>query len=673
MRLLVTRPKEDAASLVTLLKEKGHEAVLFPLLKIVAQPDGEKQLKDYKVSDIQALLVTSANGVRAFAQVDKRRSFYVLAVGSASAEAARAVGFKHVDSAEGDVISLEKLVREKCKPEKGKLLHIAGSSVAGDLKGLLEKDGFDFDRAVLYRADKVTQFSDPLKAEIKAGKIDGVLLYSPRTAASFAELIEQDGLKNDIKNMLAYGLSEAVASKIKHLAFKDIKIAATPDQEALLKIIGEPEDEKMTEKKDDKKATDPKVIDVKAEEVKIKETAQKSDTPKESTTKPDEKNKPGEVPKDAKISPKTEDPVEKALNAKKNEPVKKKVSFKTKAIAAGVLILAAGGAGAYFTQNMWVPKIKAQIAETLNIETASASAQVSGEDVQALVDRIQVLENKPATPVQSVDVQPLLDRIAELENSLNSLKESVSTIQIGNGSEEKLAEFKELAARLEAVEGSEAQDLTPLQDENQRLSQLVQELNVRLSDVEAARIEARSSGENAQALIAGLSVLRQRLQTSTPYSAELQALSVLAQGDVVLEEAVQKLHDHAETGLASYSSLQASFEKTANDIVRASAVPDSAGWIEQTVQNITSLVTVRNAPGNLDGEGPLGIVARAEHNVRAGDFTGAIGELRQLQGKPLQAATPWIDAVDARLKGDETLSLIQAHILSLLATTGGQG
>jgi uroporphyrinogen-III synthase len=666
MRLLVTRPKEDAASLVALLKEKGHEPVLFPLLEIVAQPDGAKQLKEYKVSDIQALLVTSANGVRAFAQVDKRRSFYVLAVGAASAEAARLVGFKHVENAEGDVLSLEKLVRAKCKPEKGKLLHIAGSSVAGDLKGLLEKDGFDFDRVVLYRADKVTKFSDALKADIKAGKIDGALLYSPRTADTFAQLIEQADLKNDIKNMFAYGLSAAVASKIEHLAFKDIKIAATPDQEALLTIIGEPEDEKMTEKKDDKKNADPKVIDARAEDVKIKDTLKTPQPSKSDTAKADAKNKTHEAPK-------SDDPVEKALNAKKNEPVKKKIPFKTKAIAAGVLIVAAGGAGAYFTQNIWVPKVKTQIAQTLNIETVSTQPHVSVEDVQALADRIAVLENKPAGPTETVDVQPLLDRITELENSLDNLKESVSTIQIGNGSEEKLAEFKELAARLEAVEGNEVQDLSPLQEESQRLNQLVQELNTRLTDVEAARLEARSSGENAQALIAGLSVLRQRLQTSAPYAVELQALTVLAQGDVVLEEAVQKLQDHAETGLVSYSALQTSFEKAANDIVRASAVPESAGWVEQTVKNITSLVTIRNAPGNLDGEGPLGIVARAEHNIRSGDFAGALDELRSLQGKPLEAATPWIDAASARVKGDETLSLIQAHILSLLTHTGGQG
>src|SRR3546814_4230390 len=70
MRILVTRPREDAAGLVTALTARGHAVLLEPLLAIVPRdavdwPEGHQQA--------QALLVSSANGVRAFARADSRR------------------------------------------------------------------------------------------------------------------------------------------------------------------------------------------------------------------------------------------------------------------------------------------------------------------------------------------------------------------------------------------------------------------------------------------------------------------------------------------------------------------------------------------------------------------------------------------------------------------------
>src|SRR3546814_4295578 len=103
MRILVTRPREDAAGLVTALTARGHAVLLEPLLAIVPRdavdwPEGHQQA--------QALLVSSANGVRAFARADSRRGLPVYAVGDASAAAARQCGFDRVESAAGDVHDL---------------------------------------------------------------------------------------------------------------------------------------------------------------------------------------------------------------------------------------------------------------------------------------------------------------------------------------------------------------------------------------------------------------------------------------------------------------------------------------------------------------------------------------------------------------------------------------
>lgn len=597
MRLLITRPKEDAEPLAKILRDKGHEPVLFPLLTIKPEAEGASQLKTFKDEDVQALLVTSANGMRHFARADKRRNFKIMAVGDATGEAAREAGFKEIECASGDVDGLAKMVKEKCDPKKGTLLHVAGSRLAGDLKGMLEKDGFTYARVVLYSADKTTELSLTLSQEIKAGKIDGVLLYSPRTSTAFAELARKGGVQGHLKNMTAYCLSDAVAKNLDGTTFKEVKTAKTPDQAALLSLLPEVK----TEKKDTgaAKATD-----------KTPETQSSAQTPANG------------------------------------------LSFKAKALMGAAVIVVAVGVGGFFTQNLWVPAVKTEMAHALKINQT--------EDIERFMSTISVrmAELEKRKQPAPVDVQPLLDKITALEGTISALQNEISSIEISNTSGASVEEIKEIVA---------------LKIENDRLNQLVIELNTRLTDLEAAQVQERSSSDNAQALVASLSTLREVLRTSSPFEAELAALAALAQGDVTLETAVDGLKPHALSGLASMSALTTSFKTTANDIVRAVAVPEGAGWMEQTVKNVTSLVTIRRAPGNLDGEGALGIVARAEHNVQNGDLAAAIVELETLSGTPREAAQPWIDQAKARLDAQKTVSMMQAHILSLLGNVGGQG
>ena len=138
MHILVTRPREDAAALTQALEAAGHRVLAEPLLSIVVLPEAEAPLD---LTGLQALVFTSANGVRAFAGRSKLRSLPVFAVGDATARLAGDLGFARVDSAGGDVASLAALVIRELDPRRGALLHPAASAVAGDLLGLLIEGG----------------------------------------------------------------------------------------------------------------------------------------------------------------------------------------------------------------------------------------------------------------------------------------------------------------------------------------------------------------------------------------------------------------------------------------------------------------------------------------------------------------------------------------------------
>ena len=147
MRALVTRPLDDSIDTAMRLTALGHESVIAPLLSIHFR-DGD----EVSLDGVQAILATSANGIRALVRRTPRRDVPVFAVGRQSAEEARLAGFSDVRNAEGGSSALVAAAANWSEPANGTLLHVSGADVAGDLAGALEAQGFTVRREVLYEA-----------------------------------------------------------------------------------------------------------------------------------------------------------------------------------------------------------------------------------------------------------------------------------------------------------------------------------------------------------------------------------------------------------------------------------------------------------------------------------------------------------------------------------------
>ena len=235
MRILITRPRVDAEPFARALTGLGHEAVIEPLLEIGFLPGSPLEL-----SGVQAILLTSANGARAAASRTPVRDIAVVAVGPATAAAARAAGFGKVSESSGDgVDALAAFVRATLRPEDGALVHPTGSVAAGDLAGALSAHGFAVRRETIYEARAVDHLSGAVVAELSAGLIDAAAFFSPRTAALFAELAADEGLEAACGRVTAICLSQAVGAALAPLSFCTIKIAKNPSIEAMLALVGE--------------------------------------------------------------------------------------------------------------------------------------------------------------------------------------------------------------------------------------------------------------------------------------------------------------------------------------------------------------------------------------------------------------------------------------------------
>ena len=237
MRILVTRPDPDGARLCDRLRAAGHAVITAPLLTIIFEND-----LSIAPDDFQAFLLTSANGVRALAQLTPKRETRLFCVGDATARTADALGFVHIDSAGGDVDTLAALVRDRLSPGDKALLHVAGSVVAGDLKGMLEQSGFKVERVTAYRAEPARHLPQEALGAIRDGALDLALFYSPRTARIFVALMkqadrEEAGLLRALGAVAAGCLSEAVHDALQSLPWRRIVVSDEPTEAALVAAL----------------------------------------------------------------------------------------------------------------------------------------------------------------------------------------------------------------------------------------------------------------------------------------------------------------------------------------------------------------------------------------------------------------------------------------------------
>jgi uroporphyrinogen-III synthase len=152
VRLLVTRPEADGERTAALLRARGHDVVLAPLLRI-------EQL-DFELPEntCSAVVMTSVNAARAVVRHPRRDTITALeafTVGRHTAEAARAAGFRTVHSADGDKDDLADLLRACLGENSAPLLYLAGQDRAGDLA----VGGMPIATVVAYRAVMAERFA----------------------------------------------------------------------------------------------------------------------------------------------------------------------------------------------------------------------------------------------------------------------------------------------------------------------------------------------------------------------------------------------------------------------------------------------------------------------------------------------------------------------------------
>jgi uroporphyrinogen-III synthase len=235
MRILVTRPSGDAEALAAVLRSRGHDPVLSPAMEIRLLPGA-----DISLAGVQAILATSANGIRALSPRTRERALPVFAVGPRTAAAAQDVHFANVVEGSGDAAALALTVIDSLDPAAGALLHAAGRERTGELVRRLQATGFSLRVEALYEAVPLPRLSPAAADALRAGEIDAVLFFSPRSARLFADQVTAAQLAEHCGAVTAFCISRTTAEAAAALPFAAIRTASAPNQDAMLALLSSP-------------------------------------------------------------------------------------------------------------------------------------------------------------------------------------------------------------------------------------------------------------------------------------------------------------------------------------------------------------------------------------------------------------------------------------------------
>ena len=231
-RVWVTRAEPGASHTADRLRAAGHVPLVAPLLEV--RPLSRVQL-DF--AGVGALAFTSANAVRAFAKLSSRRDLAVYAVGEATAEAAKEAGLPLQRAGDGGVEAMAALIVDDPQRPPGAVLHPSAREPAGDLMGRLREAGVEGRSVAVYETSEVTRLPAAADEALRAGRLDAILLHSPRGARALARLLHVTRLEFKCDGIDGLGLSPACLVPVQSLRLRSRKSPEHPRESSLLALI----------------------------------------------------------------------------------------------------------------------------------------------------------------------------------------------------------------------------------------------------------------------------------------------------------------------------------------------------------------------------------------------------------------------------------------------------
>ncbi len=240
LRVLVTRPEEASLRTAKRLETMGHRPIVLPLMRAEHHPDDVLEALRHPYA---AMAITSAEAVRVLQSLGQKIRPYlevpILAVGEATAMAARHAGFTAVEAAEGTASSMIALFGERLRQMTSHhpLLYVAGFPRTATFEAGLTDLEIPFLTVEGYRMLPLPVDEAILSAALQPMPVDAVLLYSSATAKRFFELPLTKQSLDVLRHTRILCLSENVAHVVPAPLQDAVVVADRPDEDSLFTLL----------------------------------------------------------------------------------------------------------------------------------------------------------------------------------------------------------------------------------------------------------------------------------------------------------------------------------------------------------------------------------------------------------------------------------------------------
>jgi uroporphyrinogen-III synthase len=230
--VLVTRPEPGATRTAERLRALGFTPLLLPLTKIVPldiKPPG---------GPFDAVAITSANALRHTPEIFLATLLDLpcFVVGEATGAIARSMGFRLVVAGDEGGASLAWKINVSL-PAGARILYLTGRVRSPELEQTVERARHQIIPVECYDTVLTGYSADYLRDLFCGNPVDACVIYSRQGAEAFNELIRMRMISHLFEKTQFFCLSRSIAHVLSGNKNSAIRIAATPDETALLALL----------------------------------------------------------------------------------------------------------------------------------------------------------------------------------------------------------------------------------------------------------------------------------------------------------------------------------------------------------------------------------------------------------------------------------------------------
>lgn len=308
--------------------------------------------------------------------------------------------------------------------------------------------------------------------------------------------------------------------------------------------------------------------------------------------------------------------------------------------------------------------ITEEVAETEETQVAEIEEEELPEDISHAASSLTEEINAAVVTFNEIDSEDAADEVAEVEEEeapvvavvtpaptqpapdLEELKSDVRA--------DVLAETEQVIDQKIQQTEQEVRALRTELTEQQRLAdERLAALTRKIDTLETSELTATRQGT----LLIALSDLHDSVQSGSPFLKQLENVERIAPN----ARSLSPLRTHAATGLPTDQTLRTSYALAARQALSGAKREEADGPFSRLGANLTGLFTVRKV-GEVEGDTPSAIIARAESRMQNGDLNGAVEELGNLDGLAHDAFADWIEKAAAKVDAERRIEAMERAV-----------